>query len=96
VEPIDVPQDLELQDVIAWGLSALDLLCLTGGAVVAWWLYLALPDWMPARLAVALPAALAGAALGLLRVGDITARQWLVVACAYALRPRLLVTGCAE
>ena len=51
---------------------------------------------MPARLGVALPAALAGAALGLLRVGDITARQWLVVACAYALRPRLLVTGCAE
>src|SRR5206468_3793655 len=82
VEPIDVPQDLELQDVIAWGLSALDLLCLTGGAVVAWWLYLALPDWMPARLGVALPAALAGAALGLLRVGDITARQWLVDAWA--------------
>ena len=93
VDSIDVPQDLELQDVIAWGLGAVDLLCVAAGGVVAWWLYLGLPEPMPARLAASLPVAVAGVVLGALRIGDTAAREWLVLALGYVLRPRLLVTG---
>jgi len=91
---VTVPQHLELEDVIAWGLGPLDLLCVVAGAVVSWWLYLALPDAAsPLRVAFVTPPALAGAALGTLRVGGLAVRQWLVIAFAYVLRPRILVTG---
>ena len=43
-----MPQHLELDDVIAFGLGATDLLCVLAGCVVAWWLYLAVPG-APAR-----------------------------------------------
>ena len=66
---------------------------MAAGGVVAWWLYLALPDPMPGRVAAALAVAVAGVALGVLRIGDATAREWMVRVGAFALRCRVLVTG---
>jgi len=92
VEPAKVPQHLELEDVVAWGLSATDLLCVVGGAVVGWWLYLALPGDLWLRGAAAVAPVLLGAALGVLRLGELALRGWLAVAAAYLVRPRVLVT----
>ena len=91
-----MPQHLELEDVIAWGLGATDLLWLVGGAIVSWWLYLALPDLLPLRLAVALPAFALGLAMALLRVGERPLREWVRIVSAYVVRARLLVTGRAR
>lgn len=86
-----VPQHLDLQDVVAWGLGALDLLYVVGGLVVAWWLYLAVPDAPVVQVGVAAPVAIAGFACGVVRVGEVALRDWLAIAFAYALRPRVLV-----
>ncbi len=93
MEAVKVPQHLELDDVIAFGLGATDLLCVVAGGVVAWWLYLALPGAAVLRVALAALPALLGLALGVLRLGELGLRDWLGVALAYALRPRVLVTG---
>ncbi len=93
MEAVKVPQHLELEDVIAFGLGATDLLFVVAGGVVAWWLYLALPGVPALRIAVAALPALVGLALGVLRVGELGLREWLAIALAYALRPRVLVTG---
>lgn len=92
MESVRVPQHLELQDVVAWGLGALDLLCVVGGFAVAWWLYLALPGPAAARVVSAAPFALVGLACGVVRIGELPLRDWLIIAFAYALRPRVLVT----
>jgi hypothetical protein len=93
MEAVKVPQHLELGDVVAWGLGPVDLLCVFAGATVSWWLYLALPDATPLRLLVALPPAVIGAGLGIVRLGEVSLREWLMVAIAFALRPRILVVG---
>ncbi len=93
MESVKVPQHLELEDVIAFGLGPIDLLCVVVGAIVAWWLYLVLPDEPSLRLSVAIPPAFVGLALGILRVGELALREWLGIALAYALRTRVLVTG---
>ncbi|MDE3111526.1 MAG: PrgI family protein [Chloroflexota bacterium] len=91
MEPVKVPQNLELQDVVAFGLGALDLLCVIAGATLSWWLYLALPgDPLPRAMVVA-PIALAGLGCGVVRLGDLALREWSLVALRYAVRPRLLV-----
>ena len=87
-----MPQHLELEDVVSWGLSAADLLCVVAGAVVGWWLYLALPDPLALRVALSVPIVLLGAALGIVRIGQLPLRVWVAVAIAYALRPRMLIT----
>lgn len=86
-----VPQHLELQDVVAWGLGAVDLLCVIGALTVSWWLYLTLSADPALRLALVLPIAAAGLACGFVRVGDVALREWASLALAYLLRPRVLV-----
>lgn len=93
MEAAKVPQHLELEDVIAFGLGPTDLLCVVGGGVLGWWLYLALPGEPVLRAIAAGPAALVGIALGVLRIGELALREWLGIAVGYALRPRVLVTG---
>jgi hypothetical protein len=93
MEAAKVPQHLELDDVLAWGLSAVDLLCVVGGAGAGWWLYLVVPGELTPRVLVAAPAVLVGLAVGTLRLGELSLRNWVALALAYALRPRVLVTG---
>jgi hypothetical protein len=93
VEPVKVPQHLELEDVIAWGLEAIDLMWVAAGAVVAWWLYAYLPADPDVRIAAATPFAIAGLALGIARIGDLALRDWIALAACFALRPRRLLAG---
>ena len=93
MEAVKVPQHLELEDVIAWGLGPIDLLAVFAGALAAWWLYLVLPGGAVMRIAAATPLALLGLALGVLRIGDLAVRDLLRTLIAYALRPRRLVSG---
>lgn len=93
MEPVRVPQNLELQDVIAWGLGATDLLCVVGAAVVAWWIYLVLPGDEVVRAIAASPIGAIGLACGVLRIAGTPLRAWLLVVAAYAVRPRVFVTG---
>jgi hypothetical protein len=93
VEAVKVPQYLELEDVVAWGLGAADLLCAMAGAVVGWWLYLTLPGDAVLRVIAATFVAVIGLAFGVVRIGEVALRDWLAMAAAYALRPRVFVTG---
>jgi hypothetical protein len=91
MDAVKVPQHLDLADVIAFGLGAVDLLCLVAGALVGWWLYVALPGEPLLRATAAAPFALVGLALGIMRIGELSLREWAVVVLAYARRPHLLV-----
>ena len=88
-----VPQHLELDDVVAWGLGASDLICVAVGAAVAWWVGTALPATFAVRIALATPLLVAGAALALVRVADRDLRTWTLVVARYALRLRALRSG---
>ena len=88
-----VPQHLELEDVIAWGLEAVDLMWVAAGAIAGWWLYAYVPADLDVRIAAATPFALAGLALGALRFGDLALRDWIALAVHYLLRPRVLLMG---
>jgi len=88
-----VPQHLELEDVVAWGLGATDLLCVIAGAGAGWWLYLAVPGELALRVAAAMPPVALGFAIGVARVGERSLREWAALALAYAQRPHILVTG---
>lgn len=88
-----VPQHLELEDVIAWGLEAVDLMWVAAGAAAGWWLYAYVPADLDVRIAAATPFAIAGLALGVVRFGDLALRDWIALAVHYALRPRVLVVG---
>lgn len=92
MESARVPQHLELEDVVAWRMGAGDLVCVAGGAAVGWWLYLVLPDPLAGRVAAGALAALVGAALGIVRFGALPLRGWIVVAVAFALRARVLIS----
>ncbi|HEV2009900.1 MAG TPA: hypothetical protein VGS17_02600 [Candidatus Limnocylindria bacterium] len=87
-----MPQHLELEDVVAWGLTATDLLWVVAGVAVGWWLGLRLPDPVVLQLAVGAPPALLGLALGMVRIGERPLRHWIVLVLRYAIRPRVLVT----
>ena len=93
MEPVKVPQNLELEDVLVWGLGAMDLLCLAVAGVCGWWLYLAVPGSFALRLGLASPLLAIGLLLGLGRLGDRTLREWLMVVVAYVQRPRRRVYG---
>jgi hypothetical protein len=93
VEPVRVPQNLELQDVIAWGLGATDLLCVVGAGVVAWWIYLVLPGAEGLRVAAATPIGAVGLACGVIRIAGAPLRTWLAVIARYMSRPRVFLTG---
>ena len=88
-----VPQHLELEDVIVWGLEAVDLMWVAAGAAAGWWLYACLPADLDVRVAAATPFVIAGLALGTLRIGDLALREWIALAAHFVLRPRRLVGG---
>ena len=88
-----MPQHLELEDVIAWGLEAVDLMWVAAGAAAGWWLYLYVPADLDVRIAAATPFAIAGLALGVVRFGDLALRDWVALAVRYALRPHVLLVG---
>ena len=88
-----VPQHLELEDVIAWGLGAVDLMCVAVGGAAGWWLYAFIPADLDVRIAAATPFAIAGLALGVVRFGDLALRDWIALAMQYAMRPRRLLVG---
>jgi len=93
VEPVKVPQNLELDDVIAWGLGATDLMFVAGGAAAGWWLYELLPGDLVVRIGAAVPPAIVGLGLGIVRFGDFELREWVALAVQYAMRPRRLLLG---
>jgi hypothetical protein len=88
MEPVKVPQHLEIEDVLVFGLSAADLLWLAGGLLVGWWILLNLPAPFPLQLAAAAPAVIAGALFGPARLADRPLRAWSTELMAFALRPR--------
>ena len=88
-----MPQNLELEDVIAWGLEAVDLMWVAAGAAAGWWLYDYLPADIDVRIAAATPLAIAGLVLGIVRIGDLALRDWIALAVRYTLRPRVLLVG---
>ncbi len=87
-----VPQHLDLEDVVAWGLTATDLLCAVAGVAIGWWLALRISDALVLQLAVGGPPALLGLALGVIRLGESSLRGWFALAIRYAVRPRRLLT----
>jgi len=93
MEPVKVPQHLELDDVIAWGLEAVDLMWVAGGASAAWWIYTSLPFDFDVRIFAATPFAIVGLALGVLRFGGLALREWIGLAAHYTLRPRVVILG---
>jgi hypothetical protein len=93
MEPVKVPQHLEVADVVAWGLSVSDLVCVVGGCALGWWLYLAAPEPLALRVVVALLPPIVGVAVGIPRVGDRAAREWLAIIAAFLIRARVLVSG---
>ncbi len=88
-----MPQHLELEDVIAWGLGAVDLMCVAVGAAAGWWLYAYIPADLDIRVAAATPFAVAGLALGVVRIGELALRDWIALGVQYAMRPRRLLVG---
>ena len=93
MEPVKVPQHLELDDVIAWGLEAVDLIWVAAGAIAGWWLYAYVPADLDVRIAAATPFAIGGLALGVVRFDELALRDWIVLAAHFALRPRRLFAG---
>jgi hypothetical protein len=92
VESVAVPQHLDLEDVVAWGLSATDLLFAVAGVAIGWWLALRTSDALGLELAVGAPPALLGLALGGIRLGERSLRSWSALALRYAIRPHRLLT----
>ena len=88
MEPVKVPQHLEIEDVLVWGLSATDLLWLAGGLLAGWWIYLNLPAPLPLQVAAAAPPVVAGLALGPGRFAERPLRAWVAELLAFAVRPR--------
>jgi hypothetical protein len=93
VESVKVPQHLELTDVVAWGLGAVDLLCVVLGGAGAWWLYLALPGELVVRISCAALPAAAGLAIAIVRTPGGSLRDWLSIVTQYVRRRGVLVTG---
>ena len=93
MDPVRVPQHLDLDDVLVFGLGAIDLLCLAVGGFVAWWLYLSVPGAIELRVGLAAPFLLSGVLFSLGRLGDETAREFALALSAYLRRPRLRLYG---
>lgn len=87
-----VPQHLELDDVLAFGLGPSDLLCVASG-IAGGWLVASGFDGLPAlRLSLAAIPVIAGGLFGIVRVDGRDLRAWVVIAARFALRRRSLVT----
>ncbi len=93
MQPVKVPQNLDLRDVLVWGLGAIDLVCLATGGVIGWWLFMTIPAPFIVRVAAASPVFAIGLALGMGKLGDRTVRDWVVVVAGYIQRPRRRIYG---
>jgi ABC-type sulfate transport system permease component len=92
MESVKVPQHLELDDQVAWGLTGTDLLCLVAGVAFGWWLYLRVPGSLALQLIIAAPPAVVGITFAFVRLGERSLRGWLAVGITYLVRPRVLTT----
>ncbi len=88
MDPVRVPQHLELEDIIVLGLSAVDLVWLCVGAFIGWWLWLSLPFDIVARTVLAAPPIAVGVLFGMGRYDDQTARGFALSVALYLGRPR--------
>ncbi len=93
MQPVKVPQNLELRDVLVWGLGAIDLLCLATAGVVGWWLFMVIHAPFVVRAGLASPAFAIGLALGMGKLGGRTVREWVIVLTGYVQRPRRRTYG---
>ena len=93
MQPVKVPQHLELEDVLVWNLSAGDLVWLAGGLACGWWLYLHLPAAPAFRVAAATPEVVLGAMLGPARLSERPLRSWAAELLSYVTRPRRRAYG---
>ena len=87
MKPVQVPQHLDLEDVLLWGLGAVDVLFVAAAGVIAWWLWISVPI-LPIRVAAAAPIVLVGAVLGPGTFQERALREWLVTLARYRARPR--------
>ncbi|GAC1458126.1 MAG: hypothetical protein NVSMB8_06450 [Candidatus Limnocylindrales bacterium] len=90
MESVAVPQHLELEDVVVFGLGPTDLLCAAAGVATGWWLYLQIGDPLAVQLILSGPPVLVGLALGIGRLADRSLRHWAALVLGYHLRPRVL------
>jgi len=61
--------------------------------LLEWWLYELLPGDLFVRIGAAVPPAVVGLGLGVVRFGDFALREWVALAVQYAVRPRRLLLG---
>ena len=92
MKPAKVPQHIDLEDVLLWGLGAVDLLFAAAAGVMAWWLWIDVP-LMSVRIAVVAPVVMFGVVLGPGTFQDRPIRDWLVILLRYRARPRRRVFG---
>src|ERR671930_383463 len=90
VERVRLPADVELEDRLAFGLTARQLLLLGAAAFAAYGLYSAVAALLPLPAAVvaAAPVAIAGALLALGRVEGLPADRLALAAFAHLRAPR--------
>ncbi len=88
-----MPQHLEVEDVLAWGMSATDLIWLVGPLAAAWWIYFHLPAPLPVRIAVTAPPAVLGCLLGPAQFGGRSLRGFASALLAFISRPRCQTYG---
>ena len=92
MKPVKVPQHLDLEDVLLWGLGVVDLLFVAAAGVIAWWLWIDLP-LVPIRVIAVAPVVLIGAVLGPGTFQERTMRDWLLTLARYSARPRRRLFG---
>jgi hypothetical protein len=92
MKPVKVPQHLDLEDVLLWGLGATDLLFVAAAGVIAWWLWIDLP-LVPIRMAAVAPVVLIGTVLGPGTFQERAMRDWLLMIARYRARPRRRIFG---
>lgn len=92
MSPVKVPQNLDLEDVLVWGLGAVDLFVLGTAGLIAWWLWTGVST-VSVRVAAVAPIVLLGTLLGPGSFQGRALRDWLLTLARYHGRPRRRVFG---
>src|SRR3989442_5654377 len=87
VDSLKVPQHLELEDVVAWGLGATDLVCVLIGGVGGWWVYLVVARDVGLRALFAAPGRLLCLSFVVSPAGDLALPDWVSIATPFSPRP---------